>query len=153
MGIGAAQTSSGSISSVLPEAFVTARMVSEKTSVGKFGVPSSGGTQLSTSAMSAGVPNIGLPNLPGMSPLASVETLKKVQEITTRLGIPQTTESIPFLSMIQRHASEPGAVGQHKDMKGPVLRLDALGREIDEHGNLVERTKISNLSTLEVQNS
>ncbi|XP_037423395.1 protein RDM16-like [Triticum dicoccoides] len=34
--------------------------------------------------------------------------------------------------------------------KAPVLRLDAQGREIDEHGNVISMTKPSNLSTLKV---
>lgn len=149
MSKGAVQSSSASISSILPEASVSAKTANVLPSAGKMGVAA----HVTSSAMSTGSLNIGIPNLPGMSPLASVETLKKVQEITARLGIPQTTESIPFLSMIQRQPSELGTVGQHKDTKGPVLRLDAQGREIDEHGNLVERTKISNLSTLKVLSS
>jgi U4/U6 small nuclear ribonucleoprotein PRP3 len=146
---GAVQSASASISSILPEASVPAKTANVLPSAGKMSVAA----HVTSSAMNSGSLNIGIPNLPGMSPLASVETLKKVQEITARLGIPQTTESIPFLSMIQRQPSDLGTAGQHKDMKGPVLRLDAQGREIDEHGNLVERTKISNLSTLKVLSS
>ncbi|XP_048612810.1 protein RDM16 isoform X2 [Brassica napus] len=39
---------------------------------------------------------------------------------------------------------------QQKPAKAPVLRVDALGREIDEHGNVISVTKPSNLSTLKV---
>ncbi|KAG7561029.1 hypothetical protein ISN45_Aa05g024900 [Arabidopsis thaliana x Arabidopsis arenosa] len=38
----------------------------------------------------------------------------------------------------------------HKQTKGFVLRVDALGREIDEHGNMISITKPINLSTLMV---
>ncbi|KEH31276.1 U4/U6 small nuclear Prp3-like ribonucleoprotein [Medicago truncatula] len=38
----------------------------------------------------------------------------------------------------------------NKRTKAPFLRLDAQGREIDEHGNVVNVTKPSNLSTLKV---
>ena len=37
-----------------------------------------------------------------------------------------------------------------KPTKAPVLRLDAQGREIDEHGNVINVTKPINLSTLKV---
>ncbi|CAL9246215.1 unnamed protein product, partial [Arabidopsis halleri] len=41
----------------------------------------------------------------------------------------------------------------HKQTKGFVLRVDALGREIDEHGNVISITKPINLSTLMVNNN
>ncbi|CAE6076384.1 unnamed protein product [Arabidopsis arenosa] len=41
----------------------------------------------------------------------------------------------------------------HKQNKGFVLRVDALGREIDEHGNVISVTKPINLSTLMVNNN
>jgi U4/U6 small nuclear ribonucleoprotein PRP3 len=44
----------------------------------------------------------------------------------------------------------PDATIPQKPTKAPVLRLDAQGREIDEHGNVVNITKPSNLSTLKV---
>lgn len=37
-----------------------------------------------------------------------------------------------------------------KTTKAPVLRLDTQGQEIDEHGNVVNVTKPSNLNTLKV---
>lgn len=92
-----------------------------------------------------------LPNFPGsvpsMAPL-NMDALKRVQEVAARLGISQPSESFSFLSMIQ--GNEFGTASQQRDVKRPVLLLDAQGREIDEHGNVVERTKISNLSTLKV---
>lgn len=93
-----------------------------------------------------------LPNFPGsvpsMAPL-NMDALKRVQEVAARLGISQPSESFSFLSMIQ--GNEFGTASQQRDVKRPVLLLDAQGREIDEHGNVVERTKISNLSTLKVK--
>nr|XP_011457882.1 PREDICTED: U4/U6 small nuclear ribonucleoprotein Prp3-like [Fragaria vesca subsp. vesca]XP_011457884.1 PREDICTED: U4/U6 small nuclear ribonucleoprotein Prp3-like [Fragaria vesca subsp. vesca]XP_011457885.1 PREDICTED: U4/U6 small nuclear ribonucleoprotein Prp3-like [Fragaria vesca subsp. vesca]XP_011457886.1 PREDICTED: U4/U6 small nuclear ribonucleoprotein Prp3-like [Fragaria vesca subsp. vesca]XP_011457887.1 PREDICTED: U4/U6 small nuclear ribonucleoprotein Prp3-like [Fragaria vesca subsp. ve len=41
-------------------------------------------------------------------------------------------------------------VPSQKPTKAPVLQLDALGREIDEHGNVVNVMKPNNLSTLKV---
>ncbi|KAI5075973.1 hypothetical protein GOP47_0008038 [Adiantum capillus-veneris] len=89
-----------------------------------------------------------LPNFPGLVPGVAPlnDALKKVQEVAARLGISQPTDS--FFSMMQ--GNDFGTVGQQRDVRRPVLRLDAQGREIDEHGNVVERTKISNLSTLKV---
>ncbi|KAH7285667.1 hypothetical protein KP509_33G040100 [Ceratopteris richardii] len=81
---------------------------------------------------------------PGTAPIS--DALKKVQEVAARLGISQSADS--FLSLMQ--GSELGTAAHQREVKRPVLLLDALGREIDEHGNIVERTKIGNLSTLKV---
>eukprot|EP00250_Pteridium_aquilinum_P033843 c6464_g1_i1 orf=165-2756(-) len=89
------------------------------------------------------------PNFSGLVPgVAPMDALRRVQEVAARLGISQPPESFSFLSMMQ--GNELGTAGQQRDVKRPVLLLDAQGREIDEHGNVVERTKISNLSTLKV---
>ncbi|MCO5560735.1 hypothetical protein L7F22_014355 [Adiantum nelumboides] len=87
-----------------------------------------------------------LPNIPGLVPGVPHDAIKKVQEVAARFGLSQPTDS--FFSMMQ--GNDFGTVSQHRDVKRPVLLLDAHGREIDEHGNVVERTKISNLSTLKV---
>ncbi|KAI3964324.1 hypothetical protein MKW92_015188 [Papaver armeniacum] len=45
----------------------------------------------------------------------------------------------------------PGEVAiRQKPPKAPVLRLDAHGREVDEHGNVINQPKMTNLSTLKV---
>ncbi|MCO5602156.1 hypothetical protein L7F22_056284 [Adiantum nelumboides] len=86
------------------------------------------------------------PNIPGLVSGVPHDAIKKVQEVAARFGLSQPTDS--FFSMMQ--GNDFGTVSQHRDAKRPVLLLDAQGREIDEHGNVVERTKISNLSTLKV---
>lgn len=156
----AAQSSTASFSlpvpvtTSLPTAVTHASSVGQTLHSGSAGFFSSGTLPTSMNTISTGV-NLHLPNFPGlvsgMAPVANIEALKRVQEVAARLGIPQNTESFPFLSMIQRQSTnELGTAGQQRDVKRPVLLLDAQGREIDEHGNVVERTKISNLSTLKV---
>ncbi|RZC53136.1 hypothetical protein C5167_012004 [Papaver somniferum] len=45
----------------------------------------------------------------------------------------------------------PGEIVIHqKPPKAPVLRLDAHGREVDEHGDVINQPKLTNLSTLKV---
>ncbi|CAI5465672.1 unnamed protein product [Closterium sp. Yama58-4] len=59
----------------------------------------------------------------------------------------------PFDAAAAAAAAAAGGVGapsSSKVTRAPVLRLDAMGREIDEHGNVVERPKIAPVSTLKV---
>ena len=74
---------------------------------------------------------------PGISRLASVEdNLKK--NVTAQFDIPQT---IPLLYTIQKPLGTIHGPSQQKEVIIQILRLDQQGREIDEHGNLVEMTK------------
>ncbi|KAF7093387.1 hypothetical protein CFC21_095801 [Triticum aestivum] len=63
------------------------------------------------------------------------------QEIATKMGFRQDPQYAPHTSMFPGTSSEVNV---------PVLRFDAQGREIDEHGNVISVTKPSNLSTLKV---
>lgn len=87
--------------------------------------------------------------VPGVQPVSNYEAFKRVQEVAARLGIHQVPGSLPLLAMLPGQVTDDFGTHQ-KGVKGPVLRLDAQGREIDEHGNVLEKTKISTLSTLKV---
>lgn len=94
--------------------------------------------------------------LPGMPPaganvaaLANYEAVKRAHELAMRLGFHQIPFGMPTMpTMMPTNVPEDGA---SKSVKAPVLRLDAQGREIDEHGHVVERSKATNVSTLKVQ--
>eukprot|EP00249_Psilotum_nudum_P011339 c23111_g1_i1 orf=19-3165(+) len=94
----------------------------------------------------------GLPGVvPGVAPVSSYEAFKRVQELAARLGAQQLPEAFPFLAGISGQiADDVGSTGQQKTVKAPVLRLDAHGREIDEHGHVVDKPKYTSLSTLKV---
>lgn len=99
----------------------------------------------------------GLPGMvPGMPPaganvaaLANYEAVKRAHELAMRLGFHQIPFGMPIMpTMMPTNLAEDGG---SKSVKAPVLRLDAQGREIDEHGHVVERSKATNVSTLKVQ--
>lgn len=94
----------------------------------------------SASAMDASAGLAGIPNY---------EAVKRAQELAARMGFRQDPEFGPLLNLFPGQSPADVAAPQ-KPTKAPVLRLDALGREIDEHGNVVNVTKPSNLSTLKV---
>ncbi|KAI4351166.1 hypothetical protein L6164_005546 [Bauhinia variegata] len=77
------------------------------------------------------------------------EAVKRAQELAARMGFRQDPQFGPLINMFPGQMVTDIAIPQ-KPTKVPVLRLDALGREIDEHGNVVNVTKPSNLSTLKV---
>lgn len=85
----------------------------------------------------------------GAAAVQNYEAVKRAQELAARMGFRQDPEFAPVINLF------PGQVATdvpppQKPTKAPVLRLDALGREIDEHGNVVNVTKPNNLSTLKV---
>ena len=86
------------------------------------------------------------PDLPG----PNIEAVKRAQELAARMGFHHDPQFAPLINMF------PGAISDtsvpQKPSKAPVLRLDALGREIDEHGNVINLPKPTNLSTLKVNN-
>ncbi|XP_057840106.2 protein RDM16 [Cryptomeria japonica] len=89
--------------------------------------------------------------MPGHANIPNYEAVKRAQELAARMGFHQDPESMPFLNMFPGQMSDEfGTAGQQKPAKAPVLRLDAQGREIDEHGNVIDKPKITNLSTLKV---
>ncbi|KAG0569474.1 hypothetical protein KC19_6G093400 [Ceratodon purpureus] len=97
------------------------------------------------SGMIPGMPNVGAPNV---GALANYEAIKRAHELAMRLGFHQIPFGMPTMpTMMPTNLAEDGG---SKSVKAPVLRLDAQGREIDEHGNVVERSKVTNVSTLKV---
>lgn len=85
----------------------------------------------------------------GLQPIPNIEAVKRAQELAARMGFRQDPEFAPLINLFPGQTTTDVAVPQ-KPTKAPVLRLDALGREIDEHGNVVNLTKPNNLSTLKV---
>ncbi|CAL5322409.1 unnamed protein product [Camellia sinensis] len=104
-------------------------------------LPSAAAASLQPSA-SGTVPQAGLtaPNF---------EAVKRAQELAAKMGFRQDPQFAPLINMFPGQMP-PEVTFQSKPAKAPVLRLDALGREIDEHGNVVSTTKVTNLSTLKV---
>lgn len=99
-------------------------------------------------AASINPPPVGLPHLPGLNH-ERFEAVKKAQELAAKMGFRQDPEFAPLINMFP--GQMPPEVSIHpKPAKAPVLRLDALGREIDEHGNLINVPKVNTLSTLKV---
>ncbi|XBI06874.1 hypothetical protein VPH35_134848 [Triticum aestivum] len=64
------------------------------------------------------------------------------------MGFRQDPQFAPCTSMLP--GTSTGLNVPQRPAKAPVLGLDAQGREIDEHGNVISMTKPSNLSTLKV---
>ncbi|KAG9160819.1 hypothetical protein Leryth_008650 [Lithospermum erythrorhizon] len=105
-------------------------------------------SSLPTSSASMNMPPSGLPNLPGLTP-HKYEAVKKVHEFVAKLGYRQDPQFGPLINMFPGQMP-PDVTIQPKPAKTPVLRLDAHGREVDEHGNVLDTTKPNNLSTLKV---
>uniref|UniRef100_A0A1D1YS83 U4/U6 small nuclear ribonucleoprotein Prp3 n=1 Tax=Anthurium amnicola TaxID=1678845 RepID=A0A1D1YS83_9ARAE len=86
--------------------------------------------------------------IPGLTTLPNYEAVKRAQELAARMGFRHDPQFAPLINMF------PGTVADisipQKPSKAPVLRLDAQGREIDEHGNVISMTKPTSLSTLKV---
>ncbi|KAF1861187.1 hypothetical protein Lal_00000606 [Lupinus albus] len=92
---------------------------------------------------SSGATDAGVANLP------NYEAVRRAQELAARMGFRQDPQFAPLINMFPGQMITDIGIPQ-KPTKAPVLRLDAQGREIDEHGNVVNVTKPSNLSTLKV---
>ncbi|KAL6326713.1 hypothetical protein AAG906_010887 [Vitis piasezkii] len=89
----------------------------------------------------------GVGALAGLTSMPNFEAVKRAQELAAKMGFRQDPEFAPLINMFPGQMPTDVAV-QQKPAKAPVLRLDALGREIDEHGNVVNMPKLNNLSTL-----
>ncbi|GFY84616.1 pre-mRNA-splicing factor 3 [Actinidia rufa] len=118
-------------------------------SSGLLPTPASAST-LSSAAAEASVN----PSASVMAPQAAltvpnVEAVKRAQELAAKMGFRQDPQFAPLINMFPGQMP-PEVTYQPKPAKAPVLRLDALGREIDEHGNVVSAAKVTNLSTLKV---
>ncbi|CAH1421652.1 unnamed protein product [Lactuca virosa] len=82
--------------------------------------------------------------LGGGLPRNSHEAVKRAQELAAKMGFRQDTEFAPLINKF------PGELAPEKPAKAPVLSLDALGREVNENGNVVNIPKLNILSTLKV---
>ncbi|KAK4367280.1 hypothetical protein RND71_015160 [Anisodus tanguticus] len=114
------------------------------------GVLQTPGSAPSTSNLAAAActnpPPSGLPHLVGLT-AQKYEAVKRAQELAAKMGFRQDPEFAPLINMFPGQMP-PEVALQTKPAKAPVLRLDALGREIDEQGNIVNMPKPS--STLKV---
>ncbi|KAK4351429.1 hypothetical protein RND71_030742 [Anisodus tanguticus] len=113
------------------------------------GVLQTPGSAPSTSNLAAAAANplsSGLPHLVGLT-AQKYEAVKRAQELAAKMGFRQDPEFAPLINMFPGQMP-PEVALQTKPAKAPVLRLDALGREIDEQGNIVNMPKPS--STLKV---
>ena len=88
--------------------------------------------------------------LPGLGNKVNIEAVKRAQEVAARMGYRQDPEFPTIINYLLGQTPTETMAVQQKPAKAPVLRVDALGREIDEHGNVISVTKPSNLSTLKV---
>ncbi|XP_068637721.1 protein RDM16 isoform X2 [Aristolochia californica] len=79
--------------------------------------------------------------------IPNIEAVKRAQELAARMGFHQDPEFGPLINLFPGQSAPEVAV-QQKPAKAPVLRLDALGREIDEQGNVINVPKPT--STLKV---
>ncbi|CAH8349870.1 unnamed protein product [Eruca vesicaria subsp. sativa] len=80
------------------------------------------------------------------SAVSSNEAVRKAQELAANMSFRQDSAA----NIISGQALTETLAVPQKPAKPPVLRVDALGREIDEHGNVISVTKPSSLSTLKV---
>ncbi|KAK6929274.1 Pre-mRNA-splicing factor 3 [Dillenia turbinata] len=107
-------------------------------------------TALPASAATSMEPSVdGIAGLAGLTNIPNIEAVKRAQELAAKMGFHQDPEFAPLINMFPGQLTTDLAI-QQKPSKAPVLRLDALGREVDEHGNVINVPKINNLSTLKV---
>ncbi|XVE99441.1 hypothetical protein REPUB_Repub03eG0198000 [Reevesia pubescens] len=113
--------------------------------------PSSTSLLPTTSAAAASVkpPTSGMAAVPGLASIPNLEAVKRAQELAAKMGFHQDPQFSPLINLFPGQVQADVSVPQ-KPTKAPVLRVDALGREVDEHGNIINVTKPSNLSTLKV---
>lgn len=96
-------------------------------------------------------PPAGGTSVAGVATATNIEAVRRAQELAARMGFRHDPQFAPIINMFPGQAITPDGTISQKPTKAPVLRLDAQGREIDEHGNVVNLTKPSNLSTLKVR--
>lgn len=111
-------------------------------------------TSAPVSAPTEGTPNpaaplqAGVPQITGLT-AQNVEAVKRAHELAAKMGFWQDPE---FATVFNAFPGQmpPDVTIQPKPSKVPVLRLDAMGREIDEEGKVVDIPKAQSLSTLKV---
>lgn len=107
-------------------------------------------TSVSATGATTEAPTAGVTNLAGLATnSASLEAVRRAQELAAKMGFRQDPQFGPLINLFPGQMP-PEVTIQPKPTKAPVLRLDALGREIDEQGNVVNVSKPSSLSTLKV---
>jgi len=89
-------------------------------------------------------------SLPGLGSQPAIEAVKRAQELAAKMGYRQDPEFAPLINMFPGSSAVSEMAAPQRPSKAPVLRLDAQGREIDEHGNVINMPKLTNLSTLKV---
>ncbi|KAL5201025.1 hypothetical protein ABZP36_035379 [Zizania latifolia] len=100
----------------------------------------------SVSGMSATA--AGAVSIPGIANIPNLDAVKRAQELAAKMGFRQDPQFAPLINLFPGASTE--LTVPQRPAKAPVLRLDAQGREVDEHGNVISMTKPTNLSTLKV---
>ncbi|GLT88940.1 hypothetical protein SLE2022_069470 [Rubroshorea leprosula] len=113
------------------------------------GSTSSSSALLEATPASVKPPPSGGAAVPGLAAIPNLEAVKRAQELAAKMGFRQDPQFAPLINLFPGQLPTDVSAAQ-KPTKAPVLRVDALGREIDEHGNVINVTKPSNLSTLKV---
>ncbi|CAK9155084.1 unnamed protein product [Ilex paraguariensis] len=113
-------------------------------------LPVLAGATSNVSAFAASVtpPGSDMSHLTGLT-AQNYAVIQRAQELAAKMVSQQDPEFDTLMNMFPGLMPAEVPV-QPKPAKTPVLLLDALGREIDEHGNLVNMRKLNNLSTLKV---
>ncbi|XP_031502434.1 protein RDM16 isoform X2 [Nymphaea colorata] len=145
LGKGAANVTTSSVSTHASSASTNAAQVTHsQSSASTSTLPVTAHTSLKPMGGGADAPSLlGLPNV------ANMEAVRRAQELAAKMGFRQDPEFGPLLNLFPGQISV-NITAQQKPAKAPVLRLDAQGREVDEHGNVINLPKLTNLSTLKV---
>jgi U4/U6 small nuclear ribonucleoprotein PRP3 len=101
-----------------------------------------------TSSVSGTPVTGGAIGIPGLANIPNLDAVKRAQELAAKMGFRQDPQFAPLINLFPGTSTE--LTVPQKPAKAPVLRLDAQGREIDEHGNVINMTKPTNLCTLKV---
>ncbi|KAL6600333.1 hypothetical protein ACP70R_045133 [Stipagrostis hirtigluma subsp. patula] len=110
--------------------------------------PSVSSSNLPTSGVSGTSATAGAIGIPGLTNIPNLDAVKRAQELAAKMGFRQDPQFAPLINLFPGTSNE--LTVPQRPAKAPVLRLDAQGREIDEHGNVISMTKPANLSTLKV---
>ncbi|KAL6863746.1 hypothetical protein ACP4OV_016649 [Aristida adscensionis] len=102
----------------------------------------------SASGTSGTTATAGAIGIPGLTNIPNLDAVKRAQELAAKMGFRQDPQFAPLINLFPGTNTE--LTVPQRPAKAPVLRLDAQGREIDEHGNVINMTKPTNLSTLKV---
>uniref|UniRef100_A0ACD5XJY9 Uncharacterized protein n=1 Tax=Avena sativa TaxID=4498 RepID=A0ACD5XJY9_AVESA len=111
-------------------------------------VPVGATSQPPSSSVSGMAAALGVAGISGLTSIPNLDAVKKAQELAAQMGFRQDPQFGPLINMFPGTSSE--LTVSQRPAKAPVLLLDAQGREIDEHGNVINQTKPSSLSTLKV---